>query len=183
MGRGERHVPHSLLLRIQSAGPISRSREQGDTVPSIPVLLAPRRLRERSATAWCLDQQCRKPALAERRQRTKQLPVSASALRGQSSRLGRRRTMIRHLGPRATPWLSHRESAQCRRPGLDPWVAKIPWRRERLPTPVFWPGKSHGQKSLEGSSPRGRKELDTTERLNLRFRAGRVTGRTPSSLL
>ena len=24
------------------------------------------------------------------------------------------------------------------------WVGKIPWRRERLPTPVFWPGKFHG---------------------------------------
>ena len=28
---------------------------------------------------------------------------------------------------------------QCGRPGFDPWVGKIPWRRERLPTPVFWP--------------------------------------------
>ena len=28
---------------------------------------------------------------------------------------------------------------QCRRPGFDPWVGKIPCRRERLPTPVFWP--------------------------------------------
>jgi len=27
--------------------------------------------------------------------------------------------------------------------GFNPWVGKIPWRRERLPTP-FWPGKSHG---------------------------------------
>ena len=26
---------------------------------------------------------------------------------------------------------------QCRRPGFDPWVEKIPWRREWLPTPVF----------------------------------------------
>ena len=33
---------------------------------------------------------------------------------------------------------------QCRRPGFDPWVGKIPWRRERLPTPVFWPGEFHG---------------------------------------
>ena len=32
---------------------------------------------------------------------------------------------------------------QCGRPGFDPWVGKIPWRRERLPTPVFWPGKFH----------------------------------------
>ena len=29
---------------------------------------------------------------------------------------------------------------QCGRPGFDPWVREIPWRRERLPTPVFWPG-------------------------------------------
>ena len=27
---------------------------------------------------------------------------------------------------------------------FDPWVGKIPWRRERLPTPVFWPGEFHG---------------------------------------
>ena len=26
-------------------------------------------------------------------------------------------------------------------PGLDPWVGKIPWRKERFPTPVFWPGE------------------------------------------
>ena len=32
---------------------------------------------------------------------------------------------------------------QCRRPGFDPWVGRIPWRREGLPTPVFWPGEFH----------------------------------------
>ena len=30
------------------------------------------------------------------------------------------------------------------RPGFNPWVGKIPWRRERLPTPIFWTGESHG---------------------------------------
>ena len=36
-----------------------------------------------------------------------------------------------------------KESAcQCRRPGFDPWVGKIPWRREWQPTPVFLPGES-----------------------------------------
>ena len=30
---------------------------------------------------------------------------------------------------------------QCGRPGVDPWVRKIPWGKERLPTPVFWPGE------------------------------------------
>ena len=34
------------------------------------------------------------------------------------------------------------------RPVFDPWVGKIPWRREQLPTPVFWPGEFHGQRSL-----------------------------------
>ena len=29
-------------------------------------------------------------------------------------------------------------------PGFNPWVGKIPWRREWLPTPVFWPGEFHG---------------------------------------
>ena len=33
---------------------------------------------------------------------------------------------------------------QCGRPGLDSWVGKISWRRERLPTSVFWPGEFHG---------------------------------------
>ena len=42
-------------------------------------------------------------------------------------------------------WLSGKESAcQCRRPGFNPWVGKIPWRRERLPPPIFWPGDGHG---------------------------------------
>ena len=36
---------------------------------------------------------------------------------------------------------------------------KNPWRRERLPTPVFFPGESHGQVSLAGYSPWGHKEL------------------------
>ena len=33
---------------------------------------------------------------------------------------------------------------QCRRPGFNPWVGKMPWGRKRLPTPVFWPGEFHG---------------------------------------
>ena len=46
-------------------------------------------------------------------------------------------------------------------PGISPWVGKIPWRRERLPTLVFWPGEFHGL------SPWGHKESDTTEQLSL----------------
>ena len=42
-------------------------------------------------------------------------------------------------------------------------MGKIPWRKEGLPTPVFFPEESHGQRSLEGYNPEGRKELDMTE--------------------
>ena len=44
-----------------------------------------------------------------------------------------------------------------------PLVRKISWWRKWQPTPVFLPGKSHGQRSLAGYSPRGRKESDMTE--------------------
>ena len=37
-------------------------------------------------------------------------------------------------------------------------VGKIPRRREWLPTPVLLPGESHGERSLEGYCPWGRKE-------------------------
>ena len=43
-------------------------------------------------------------------------------------------------------------------PGFDPWMGKIPWRREKLPTPVFWPGEFHGL-----YSPWSHEESDTTE--------------------
>ena len=48
--------------------------------------------------------------------------------------------------------------------GSIPGLGRFPWRRERLPTLVFWPEEFHGL-----YSPRGRKELDTTERLSLHF--------------
>ena len=55
------------------------------------------------------------------------------------------------------------------RPGFNPWVEKIPWRRKQQPTPVFLPWESHGWRSLVGYSPWGHKELDTTERLQFHF--------------
>jgi len=42
-------------------------------------------------------------------------------------------------------------------------------RRRWHPTPVLFPGKSHGWRSLVGCSPWGRKELGTTERLHFHF--------------
>ena len=38
-------------------------------------------------------------------------------------------------------------------PRFDPWVGKIPWRRNWQPTAVFLPGESHGRRSLAGYSP------------------------------
>ena len=57
-------------------------------------------------------------------------------------------------------------TCQCRRHKrhrFNPWVGKIPWRRKWQPTPVFLPGKSHGQRSLAGYNPWGHKESHTTE--------------------
>ena len=51
----------------------------------------------------------------------------------------------------------------CERHWFDLWFRKILWRRKWQPTQVFLPGKSHGQRSLEGYSPWGHKESDMTE--------------------
>ena len=61
---------------------------------------------------------------------------------------------------------------QCGRPGFDPWVGKIPWRREWQPTPVLLTGEFHRQMSLVGYSPWGLKESETTERLTLSLSCG-----------
>ena len=45
---------------------------------------------------------------------------------------------------------------------FNPWVRKIPWRRKWQPTPVFSPGKFHGQRSLEVYNPWGHRESNTT---------------------
>ena len=46
-------------------------------------------------------------------------------------------------------WCSGKKSTcqnrRCKRHRFDPWIGKIPWRRELLPTPVFLPGESHEQ--------------------------------------
>ena len=57
--------------------------------------------------------------------------------------------------------------AKCIRPRFGPWIRKIPWRREWLPSPVYLPGEFHGQRRLESYSPWGRRESDPIERLTL----------------
>ena len=68
---------------------------------------------------------------------------------------------------RLPKWSSGKEPAcWCRRHKryrFILWVGKIPWRRKWQHTPVFLPGKFHGQRSLVEYGPRGSKELDTTE--------------------
>ena len=58
-------------------------------------------------------------------------------------------------------------AGDIKRHAFDPWVRKNPWRREWLPTPVFLPKESHGQRSLAGYSPWGAKESATTEQLSI----------------
>ena len=53
-------------------------------------------------------------------------------------------------------WL--RICLQCGRPGFDPCIGRIPWRRAWKLTPVFLPVESHGQRNLVGYSPRGCKK-------------------------
>ena len=62
--------------------------------------------------------------------------------------------MVKNLPPMQETW-------------FDPWVEKIPQKREWQPTPVFLPGKSHAQRSLAGYSPWGCKDPDKTEKLTL----------------
>ena len=58
------------------------------------------------------------------------------------------------------------------------WVGKIPWRRERLPTPVFWPGEFHGL-----YRPWGHKDLDMTEWFSLSLRTLKILIRMLVQLL
>ena len=93
-----------------------------------------------------------------------------NSLQGESTREGARA----HTHTRVSVGVSvgtrgEEPSSQCRgheRPRSDRWVQKTPWRRKWQRTAVCLPGKSHGQRSLAGSSPRGHKELDMAERLS-----------------
>ena len=72
---------------------------------------------------------------------------------------------MRHTLNKAT-WKNcpHLHLLRHRRCRFDPWVGKILWRMKWLLTPVFLPGKPHGQRSFEDYSPKGCKSCsDTTE--------------------
>ena len=76
---------------------------------------------------------------------------------------------ITHLKgfPRWLKWLKKKSSCQCRSGGFDPWVGKIPWSKKWQPTPVFLPGKFHGQRSLADCSPWDHGESDMMEHTHI----------------
>ena len=87
--------------------------------------------------------------------------------------LGREKAMAPHSSTvaRKIPWMEEPgrlQSMGSLRVRQD-WATSLSlstfmhWRRKWQPTPVFLPGESHGRRSLVGSSPWGRTELDTTE--------------------
>ena len=93
------------------------------------------------------------------------------------------REALKELSSGSAWWLRReRICLQGGRPGFDPWVGKIPWRKRTWqPTPVFLAGESHGQRILAGYSPGGHKQLDTTERLTLSLFQGQGGDGTPRS--
>ena len=107
------------------------------------------------------------------------VPVNPSPSLSMFSSLCKHRLESRHCGPQPPGWLwppqPFTSSPEIHTASLvaqlvenppamwetwfNPWIGKIPWRRERLPTPVFGPGEFHGL-----YSPWGHKESDRTER-------------------
>ena len=74
----------------------------------------------------------------------------------------------RDYSMKGLPRWHHAKESACqyrrhKRFEFSPWVGKILWRRTRQHTPVFLPGKFHGQRSLVGFSIQGHRDLDTTE--------------------
>ena len=57
--------------------------------------------------------------------------------------------------------VSKESACNAGEPDLIPGSGRPPWRMDRLPTPVFWPGEFNGL-----YSPWGHKESDMTERLS-----------------
>ena len=63
----------------------------------------------------------------------------------------------------------HSDKCQCRRCGFDLWVRKKPLRRKWQYTPIFLPGKFHGQRSLVDHNLWGHKKSDMTEWVSTKF--------------
>ena len=75
---------------------------------------------------------------------------------------------LKHLGASQVPLVKNLPAnARDSRPGFEPWVRKISWRRKWQSAAVFLPGKFHGQRSLAGYSPWGHKEWDRTKHIHI----------------
>ena len=91
----------------------------------------------------CQKEHCRKKAEWECGFRVERIEHSrvTESWRQRTSELG-------GSGELSSSTISFRICLQCRRPGFDPWVGQIPWRRGWLLTPVFLPGEFREQRSL-----------------------------------
>ena len=95
------------------------------------------------------------------------MTVDGEGFRRQCLRLFRNTNYVHIRGSQGFPSSTHdiepaSQSRRHERCSFDPWVWKIPWRRAWQATPVLLPGEPHGQRSLEGYSPRDHKKSDTT---------------------
>ena len=72
------------------------------------------------------------------------------------------------IPPQSFPGGSDSKAFACNadRPGFNPWVGKIPWRRAWQPMPVFLPGESPWTEEPGRYSALGGKQLYTTEQLS-----------------
>ena len=83
---------------------------------------------------------------------------SLQTSRGSPGSLAGKESASRAGDPGSIPGSGKSTGEGVRYPHQYPWAGKIPWRRERVATPVFWPGEFHGL-----YSPWCHKELDMTE--------------------
>ena len=72
---------------------------------------------------------------------------------------------------------------QCRRCRFDSWVRKILWRRKWQPTPIFLPGKYHGQRILAGYHPWGPKRVKDDLATQQQEKAKTIKAKINSDLL
>ena len=99
---------------------------------------------------------------------SKGTPAPLVSLLPSSSSAAEENCLLTKFHPKSFPGGSDgkKSALQCGRPEFYPWIGKMLWRREWQPTPVFLPGKSHGQRSLAhvGQSM-GPQKVDTTKGL------------------
>ena len=89
----------------------------------------------------------------------KKILMSSHKTKGKRTRKRNKEKIV--YGYKEAQTVKNPQCRRCRRHRFNPWVWKIPRRREWLPTPAFLPGESHGQRNLVGYSPWGLREIWT----------------------